>query len=380
MELPKGFGFDKEYEKVCRLKKSLYGLKQAPLCWYKVVKKALMDMGFEVNNAENGIYSKRTGGKFVAVGLFVDDLLCIANNAKVLQDTKTQLKKRFKIKDLGSISKFLGVRIKQDPKSKAVTMDHEQYINGLLKEFDLTEAKTSPCPSWTGMNIDDCDNSPLLSDGSQYRSLVGKLLWVDIAFEVSHLSRYLSCPRECHWTAAKHVLRYLKGSKSWAIQYSKQPAFTITGYSDADWASDKNTRKSTTGYVFMLAGGPISWRSSRQPSVTLSSAETEFVALSEAVKEALWLKLVARELGLKLAENFAIYEDNTACINISKNPVLHHRTKHIDTRYKFVRENVQANVVEVRQVESENNIADMFTKGLKKVQFARLCDLLRRSN
>ncbi|KAA8906874.1 hypothetical protein TRICI_005058 [Trichomonascus ciferrii] len=217
MELPKGFGFDKESEKVCRLKKSLYGLKQAPLCWYKVVKKALMDMGFE-------------------------------------------------------------------------------------------------------------------------------------------------------------------GPKSWAIQYSKQPVFTITGYSDADWACDKNTRKSTTGYVFMLAGGPISWRSSRQPSVTLSSAESEFVALSEAVKDALWLKPVVRERRLKLAENLVIYEDNTACINISKNPVLHHRTEHVDTRYKFVRENVQANVVEVRQVESENNIADMLTKGLKKVQFARLCDLLRRSN
>ncbi|KAA8915354.1 hypothetical protein TRICI_002503 [Trichomonascus ciferrii] len=220
MELPKGFGFDKESEKVCRLKKSLYGLKQAPLYWYTVVKKALMDMGFEVNNAENGIYSKRTGGKFVAAGFFVDDLLCIANNAKLLQDTKTLLKKRFKIKDLGSISKFLGVRIKQDPKSKAVTMDHEQYINELLKELDLPEAKISPCPTWNGMNIDDCDNSPLLSDGSQYRSLVGKFLWVavsmraDTAFEVSHLSRYLSCPRECHWTAAKHVLRYLKGSKS----------------------------------------------------------------------------------------------------------------------------------------------------------------------
>jgi hypothetical protein len=265
-------------------------------------------------------------------------------------------------------------------------MDHEQYINELLVEFDFTEAKSSPCPTWTGMNIDDCDSSPLLSDGSQYRSLVGKLLWVavsmtaDIAFEVSHLSRYMSCPRECHWTAAKHVLRYLKGSKTWTIRYSKEPKFSIFGYSDADWASDKNTRKSTTGYVFMLAGGPISWRSSRQPSITLSSAESEFVALSEAVKEALWLKLVVRELRLNLADKLVIYEDNTACINISKNPVLHHRTKHIDTRYKFVRENVQANVVEVRQIETENNVADMFTKGLKKIQFARLCELLGRSN
>ena len=172
----------------------------------------------------------------------------------------------------------------------------------------------------------------------------------------------------------KRLLRYLTGTRDATLRFSRGNAtdLVLTGYCDADWAGDPDTRRSTTGYVFMLCGASISWASKLQPTVALSSAEAEYMALSAAVQEAVYLRRLLSDLGYPQEQPTVIYEDNQGCIAMSNNPVMHKRTKHIDIRYHFVREHVESQEIRLEYVASEHQLADLLTKPLGAVRMAML--------
>ena len=197
-----------------------------------------------------------------------------------------------------------------------------------------------------------------------------------ISYAVGKTARYSSNPSDAHWSAVKRIMRYLNGSIHLGLLYKKDGNQRLIGYSDADWAGDLDDRTSTSGYVFQLSGAPISWRSKKQSCVALSTAEAEYMALSSAVQEAIWLeRLISDLFGVK-EETVTVYEDNQSTIQMGKNQQYHGRTKHVSIKYHFVRENVVAGVVRIPYCRSEDMLADIFTKPLSAPRFKKLCEMI----
>ena len=220
-----------------------------------------------------------------------------------------------------------------------------------------------------------------------YREAVGSLMFLaivsrpDIAYSVNLVSKYLNKHNSEHWGAVKRIFAYLKGTLDYGIEYcSGGSNLNLVGYSDADFAGDVETRRSTSGFLFELAGGPVTWSSQRQKLVTLSTTESEYVAASSACKEAVWLRKLLRNLNCGSEKATVIFVDNQSAIRLVKNPEYHKRTKHIDIRYHFIREKSEAKEIAVEYVPSELQKADIFTKALTKQRFKSLCESMRVLN
>jgi hypothetical protein len=220
-----------------------------------------------------------------------------------------------------------------------------------------------------------------LVDPTMYRQLIGSLMYLvntrpDICFVVNTLSQFMVEPRQVHWVAAKHVLRYLRGTVGFGLRYVGGDGVRLHGYSDSDWAGSAVDRKSTSGGCFSLGSTVVSWFSRKQTSVALSSAEAEYMAASLASCEAIWLhKLLAGLFG-QVLEPTVIYCDNQSCIKLSENPVFHDRSKHIEIRYHFIRDRVQKGVVKLQYISTDEQIADILTKPLVKGKFVYFRDKL----
>ena len=183
------------------------------------------------------------------------------------------------------------------------------------------------------------------------------------------MAKFSSKPTQKHWTSVKRVFRYLKGTTDYGLLFKKGKSEECIGYSDADWAGDHDDRKSMSGYIFKSASGAISWRSKKQDCV---AAEAEYVALSSATQEAVWLRKLATDLGNPPKESTTIHEDNQSAIAMSKNPQFHGRAKHIDIKHHYVREQVNSGSVKLVYCPTNEMTADIFTKGLGREQFCRL--------
>ena len=213
---------------------------------------------------------------------------------------------------------------------------------------------------------DDC------IDQKKYQSAIGSLMYLsvssrpDISYAVSSLAQFSSHPTKEHWTALKRLLRYLKGTPNHGILYTKDGANTCTGYTDADWGGDVNDRKSTSGYLFLLSGGAVSWKSQKQRCVALSTAEAEYVAMASAAQESVWLKQLMGELTNSDAE---AHEDNQSAIAMAKNPQFHGRAKHIDI---YIRDQVNEGAIALKYCPTIDMIADILTKGLTRESFCKL--------
>ena len=216
-----------------------------------------------------------------------------------------------------------------------------------------------------------------------YRSAVGSLMYAmvatrpDIAAAVSAVSRFMENPGSEHWTAVKHIMRYLKNTADWVLTLGSGCKLQLVGYCDADWAGgDLDGRRSTTGYTFSLGSGSIVWSSKRQPTVALSTTEAEYMATTNAAREAIWLRRLLGELGYTQAEPTVIYSDNQGSIKLAHNPVHHSRTKHIDVQHHFVRELVESNVVALRYCPTDANVADVLTKPLLRIKHVQCAEAL----
>lgn len=364
MSIPEGF-VNESKGKVLKLKKAIYGLKQSSLVWYEKVKDCLCKQGFKNSELEPCLFHKTSGNVKVIVTVYVDDFLIFSNCAEATEKLKTVLGSEFKLKDLGSVRRYLGMRINVDKESHTITVDQQQYIEQLLTRFDMSDCRSIDTPIECKLNI---EKSEQCVTDIPYQRLIGSLMYLavltrpDIAYSVSYLSQFNNCYNATHYSYAKRVLKYLQKTKHYCLKYSRDNV-KLNGFVDADWASDSLDRKSYTGYCFTMCGSVISWQSRKQKTVSLSSTEAEYVALSEASREAIYL----RNLLYEISGSFSIIKlhcDNQSALKLAVSHQSHNRSKHIDVRYHFVRDAVRSNLIEIQYTSTQEMPADLLTKGL----------------
>ncbi|UYV66286.1 hypothetical protein LAZ67_4001208 [Cordylochernes scorpioides] len=379
MTQPENFVSRKYPEKVCRLKKAIYGLKQAGIVWHEKLDNELKNLGLKQLQSDNCVYIKHDEG-ILLVAIYVDDLIIAAEREDTLKSFKESMKRIFKIKDLGGINWCLGIRI-QMKEDGSISIDQERYIEELLAKYRMKEAKPISTPmdsnsKLTKISSIEGENEPVKK--VEYQSLIGSLIYLsvstrpDIAYAVSALGQFSNDPRRQHWNAAKRVLRYLKGTSCLRITYRKSNE-ALHGYVDADWGGNLVDRKSHTGIVYFLARGPIAWESRKQQTVTLSSTESEYIALCEAGKEAVYLRALLDEMGFGELLNgpTVLKTDNQGAQQLARNPVYHARTKHIDIKWHYIRSICSDGLVEVVHTPTQENVADILTKGLPRFLYEK---------
>ena len=294
MQQPEGYVKPGEEHLACKLEKSLYGLKQSSRCWNKAFKESVEKLSFTQASADPCVFIRNTDTLSI-IAIHVDDLVILAENILEMQRLEGSLKVQFKIKDMGELHYYVGVCIVQDKERKQVYLHQGQYIEKMLKRFGQTEAKPVSIPADLNVKLQKEDGVSGPVDTVTYQSIVGSLLYAaittrpDIAQAVGVVSKFCANPTQSHLTAAKRILRYLKGTVYLGLSYKKCADGNLIGYSDADWADDVDDRHSTSGNVFLLAKGAVSWLSKKQATVALTTTEAEYVALSAATKEAIWL-------------------------------------------------------------------------------------------
>ena len=236
--------------------------------------------------------------------------------------TTAFLAERFDIKDMGSLHYFLGMKVIQNDETNEVWIGHPAYTKNLLQKFGMESAKPVKTPVDTSTKLVKATESEESIDQQLYQSAVGSLLYLsvgtrsDIAYAVSNVAKYSSHPTNKHWVAVKQIMRYLKGTTDMGLLYTKEGSSKCVGYSDSDWGGDLDDRKSTSGYLFQIGGGPVSWRSKKQSSVALSTAEAEYMFLASAGQEAVWMRLLTAELHGSQMEELTIFEDNHSAIQM----------------------------------------------------------------
>ncbi len=379
MRQPVGFVSQGEEELVCKLKKSIYGLKQSPRCWNVALDTQVKSMGFIQSKNDPCIYFKNIGGEMFYMGVFVDDIVLAGKTERDLKGVKTTLSRKFEIKDLGKLNYFLGVKVEQR-EDDSTWIGQPAYTKNLLETFGMQDSKPVSTPVDTSTKLTKATDDDNCIDQQKYQSAIGSLMYLsvstrpDISYAVSNLARYSSKPKRDHWTALKHLLRYLKGTPKHGILYTKNGSNTCVGYTDADWAGDVNDRKSTSGYVFLVSGGAISWKSQKQRCVALSTAEAEYIAMASAAQESVWLRQLIAELTNSSVTEAPtlIYEDNQSAIAMTKNPQFHGRAKHIDIKNHFIREQVAKGTITLVYCPTLEMVADILTKGLSREPFCKL--------
>ena len=379
---PEGFVSKNNPDAICKLKKSIYGLKQSSRCWNSALHDHLIESGYTQSVSDPCIYTASDGKQVIAI--YVDDIILAAETDELLAHMKAMVKSKFDVSDLDELDYFLGVSI--DQSGNGIWLGQPAYTRRVLERFGMEDCKPVSTPADPSVKLVKEGTDSKLADVSKYQSAVGSLLYIsqwtrpDIAFAVSNVAKFCSKPTEEHYTAVKRIMRYLKGTIDHGLLYPTNESQGFVGFSDADWAGDINDRRSTSGYLFKLGACTISWRSKKQVCVALSTAEAEYIALSAAAQESVWLNRLLNELG-ECYDYCVIKEDNQSAISMSKNPTFHGRGKHIDIKYHFVRDLVGKRSIVIEYCPSCSMQADILTKVLdagKFVNFKRLINVVKR--
>lgn len=377
-------GFSDETGKVCRLKRALYGLKQASRVWNDKLNEVLVRvLKFKRSSIDQCIYYKHSNQNTIILAVWVDDIMIFSSNATMCTKLKNELSTQFKMKDLGEAKSLLGMNITRYADG-SLSIDQRHYISTFLKRFNMEECNPVNTPLDPNQKLSE-ELSPK-TDGEKremanvpYQEAIGCIMYVaqisrpDVCFAVSALSRYNNNYGRAHWAAVKRVLRYLKGTIDFKLLFIPKQNDEVVGFCDADWASDLDKRRSTTGYVFLSQGAAISWTCRRQPTIALSSTEAEFMSMVAAIQEALWLKRFETEMFLEASKTILLYCDNQGAISLAKNKNYHARTKHIDVRKYFIQEHLYQDVEgEIKlnlQYKSTNEmVADILTKAVNSAK------------
>lgn len=370
MQKPASFPNSKNDGKVLRLKKAIYGLKQSSRAWYRKVDDCLISMGYKRSKIESCLYTKNSNKSKTIVTLYVDDFFIFSDDVSETDNLKSVLASHFKLKDLGAVRQCLGMNVSVDKANGVVTLSQESYVNQLLEKFNMLECKTADTPMDAKLSI---NKSEKCNVQFPYQQLVGSLMYLavltrpDIFFSVVFLSQFNNCYDSEHWLYAKRVLRYLKKTKHYGLTYTKNGNSKLKGFVDADWGNNVVDRKSYTGLCFTLSDGAISWVSKKQKSVALSSTEAEYMSITEACKEAMYLRRLVCEITDELY-TINVFNDNQGALKLSMNNVFHNRTKHIDIRYHFCRDCVSNNIIKLQYLETAKMPADLLTKSLHSVK------------
>ena len=377
MEQPKGFQSKIHPEYVCKLKKALYGLKQAPRAWYGKIGEFLLQNDFKVAPSDSSLFVKSKEGRLAIVLVYVDDLIITGDYTEEIHRIRENLSIRFQMKELGELKHFLGLEVERT--KDGIFLGQQKYAKDLLERYGMLDCKPISTPM--DPNVKFKDEGKKLEDVTMYQRMVGSLIYLtltrlDIAYSVGVVSRYMSNPKKSHLDAVRRIIRYIKGTVNLGILYKKIKDFQMEGYCDADYATDYDTRRSTTGYSFSLGSGVISWCSKRQPTVALSSTEAEYRSATMAAQESTWLKQLMKDLRQPTEYQVRIFCDNLSSIRLAENPVFHARTKHIEVHYHYIREKVLEGEIEMVPIKTEEQNADIFTKGLQRRKFEKFREAL----
>jgi len=382
MEQPKGFQVGKE-DYVYILKKSLYDLKQAPRQWYKKFESIMGEQGYMKTTSDHCVFVKQfANNDFIILLLYVDDMFIVGQNASRIDRLKKQLGMSFAMKDFGPAKQILGIRIIRDRNEKKLWLSQEKYIKGVLQRFHMEKAKAVSTPLGTHFKL-SCKQSPSTQeektdmDKVPYASAVGSLIYAivctrpDLGHAVGSVSRFLSNPRREHWNAVKWIMRYLCSTSSLKLCFgSGKPV--LVGYIDFDMVRDIDSRRSTSGYLITFGGRAIAWQSKLQKCVALSITEAEFIVITEACKEMLWVKKFLQELGFS-QERYVLLCDSQSAIHLGKNSTFHLKSKHIDVRYHWIRDVLNDKLLELEKVHVDENGFDRMTKSLSRWKFEICC-------
>lgn len=374
IDQPTGYVKKGEEYKVCHLKKALYGLRQAPRAWYSRIEKYFLENGFKKCPFEHTLFVKEANKKILIICLYVDDLVFTGNSEEMVREFKESMKTEFEMTDMGLLHYFLGIEVKQE--QKRISISQHRYAKELLKRFNMVGSSPVSTPMEFGSKFSKNTFEDNVNP-SLYRSMVGSLMYLtatrpDIMFSVSVISRFMENSKKSHWEAGKHILRYINGTLNHGLIYTRTEDASLRGFSDSDYGGCIDDSKSTTGYVFNLGSGAISWQTKKQNVVALSSAEAEYISLSMAGCQALWLRGILVTLGKYQINATKLFCDNKSAIALSKNPVFHGKSKHIRIKYHFIRELVANKDVEVCFCGTKDQLADVFTKALQVGNFNRL--------
>ncbi|KAJ0850834.1 putative RNA-directed DNA polymerase [Helianthus annuus] len=369
MEQPEGFSAPGQEGKVCKLVKSLYGLKQAPKQWHQKFDHVMIDNGFKINECDKCVYFKDTNEGYVILCLYVDDMLIIGSNDKIIKATKSMLKARFDMKDMGLADVILGVKIIRTQEGLVLSQSH--YVDKILEKFNSGDTSVARTPVDTSQHLKKNKGDGVAQ--LEYSRIIGSLMYLmtctrpDLAYAVSRLSRYTSNPCADHWKAITRVLRYIRYTRDYGLHYTRQPA-VIEGYTDANWISDNKDSKSTSGYVFTLGGAAIAWKSSKQTVIARSTMESEFIALDKSGEEAEWLRQFVEDIPRwpKPLPAICVHCDSQSAIGRAQSLMYNGRSRHMRRRHNTIRQLLSTGVITIDYVRSADNIADPFTKGLSR--------------
>jgi hypothetical protein len=311
----------------------------------------------------------------------------LASDGLILKELKSRLEEEYDMSDLGELHFFLGVQIERNRAARTITLHQGHYIEEVLVRFGMEDCKPigtplDPKAPLVKLTEEEYEQHKHEMQGIPYKEAVGSLMYAmvatraDLAFAVSVVSQFMARPAPMHWAAVKRIMRYLKGTLHMKLCLGGKD-ITIKGYCDADWGGDLNTRRSTTGYVFYLGDGAISWNSKRQPTVALSTTEAEYMAANQCAKEAIWLRQLMADVGCVQHKATTIMCDNQGSIALAKNPKHHSRTKHIDVQHHFIREKMEEEVINLTYCPTQDMVADVLTKALAKERHVMLCKAMK---
>ncbi|RDX88104.1 hypothetical protein CR513_30340, partial [Mucuna pruriens] len=361
IEQSKGYVKKGKEHKVYKLYKALYSLRQAPRAWFSRIEEHFMQDGFQKCSSEQTLFVKRSAREnILIVSIYVDDLIYTNNDMSMTIKFKKSMMQAFDMANLRKMRFFLGIEVLQ--KSGGIFMCQQKYANDVLRKFAMSESKPVKSLIVPGSKI-NIDVDGVIVDDTYFKQIMGSLMYLiatrpDIMFSVSLFSRYMSKPTELHLQATKRILRYLKGTTSYGIFYRKGGEENFLAFTDSDYAGDEYDSKSTSGYVFLLSSGVVLWMSKKQPIVILSSTEAEFVAAAASACQAMWMRRVLRNLTYTQDSSTVIMCDNSSTIKLSKNPVMHGRSKHI-------KRSCEDGEIELVHCGTQEQVADLMTKALR---------------
>ncbi|KAJ9536426.1 LOW QUALITY PROTEIN: hypothetical protein OSB04_un000384 [Centaurea solstitialis] len=374
---PEGFVDPDHPDYVYILDKALYGLKQAPRAWYEELSTYLLSKGFKKGSVDSTLFIMKEGDHIVVIQVYVDDIIFGSTSKDLCKKFETIMTQEFKMSMMGEINFFLGLQVKQF--TDGIFINQSKYIFDLLKKYDMSSCNSIGTPMATGNKIGP-DHEGKDVDLRTYRGMVGSLMYLtasrpDIMFATCVCARYQAKPKESHLAAVKRIFRYLKGTPYYGLWYPKGLGFELQAYSDADYGGCNMDRKSTSGHIQLLGNKLVSWASKKQQCVSTSTAESEYVAAASCCSQVLWMQTQLRDYGF-VYKKIPIYCDSKSAIAISANPVQHSKTKHIDIRYHFLKDNVEKENIELYFVNTEHQLADLFTKALDEKRFKFLISRL----
>ena len=393
MEQPQGFEkFGPNGEKlVCKLRKSIYGLKQSPRNWNKELHNLMIEDGFVQSNADPCVYIKRCTSDAtkppLVVVIYVDDLIA-GGMRKMREAFEKALLGRYKIKKLGRVHWCLGIEILFDiqPDEVKIEMNQTKYIRDLVVKYEMEGASTMSTPRVKDRVNDDnetCDLNDLLPEDNNYRNITGSVMYAalatrpDIAEAVSVLTRSMQKPTVRNLIAAKRVIRYLKGTSERGLLFSSKGNEDLVVYADADWAGDREGCRSTSGWVVMLQGAAVSWQSKLQTIVALSTTEAEYTCVSSAAQEIVYQRQLRQDMLIVVTEPTLLFNDNSGCVALAHNPVMHKRTKHLSIKQHYIRSQIVNKQIKLMFCRTAKMVADILTKATTKNIHIPLSDIMQ---